>query len=95
MVGDVKVNPKDFYRYMYINRQIKVTQCISPLKKRNGSGIAQSELEKAEEFKGQISDVLTKSQYKQVHLLDRSALFMHDIVVIKDEVTKRLIRLKH
>ena len=81
LVGDVKANPRDFYRY--INSQKKDIQCIPPLKKRNGSGIAQSEFEKAEEFNGQFSDVFTKSEYKQVPLMDRSAPFMHDIVVTK------------
>ena len=82
LVGDVKANPRDFYRY--INSQKKDTQGIPPLKKRNGSGIAQSEFEKAEEFNGQFSDVFTKSEYKQVPLMDRSAPFMHDIVVAKE-----------
>ena len=68
----------------------KKTQGIPPLKKRNGSGIAQSEFEKAEEFNGQFSDVFTKSEYKQVLLMDRSAPFMHDIVVTKEGVTKLL-----
>ena len=63
---------------------------IPPLKKRNGSGTAQSEFEKAEEFNGQFSDVFTKSEYKQVRLMDRSAPFMHDIVVTKEGVTKLL-----
>ena len=58
LVGDVKANPRDFYRY--INSQKKDTQGIPPLKKRNGSGIAQSEFEKAEEFNGQFSDVSLK-----------------------------------
>ena len=84
----VKANPRDFYRY--INSQKKDTQGIPPLKKRNGSGIAQSEFEKAEEFNGQFSDVFTKSEYKQVPLMDRSAPFMHDIVVTKEGVTKLL-----
>ena len=88
LVGDVKANPRDFYRY--INSQKKDTQGIPPLKKRNGSGIAQSEYEKAEEFNGQFSDVFTKSEYKQVPLMDRSAPFMHDIVVTKEGVTKLL-----
>ena len=48
LVGDVKSNPKDFYRY--INFQKKDAQGIPPLKKRNGSGVAQSESEKAAEF---------------------------------------------
>ena len=45
LVGDVKANPKDFYRY--INSQKKDAQGIRRLKKRNGSGVAQSESEKA------------------------------------------------
>ena len=39
---------------------------------------------------GQFSDVFSKSEYKQVPLLDRSAPFMHDIVVTKEGVTKLL-----
>ena len=68
----------------------KDTQGIPPLKKRNGSGITQSEFEKAEEFNGHFSDVFTKSEYKQVPLLDRSVPYMHDIVVTKEGVTKLL-----
>ena len=82
-VGDVKADPKDFYRY--INSQKKDAQGIPPLKKRNGGGVAQSESEKAAEFKGQFTDVFTKSEYSQVPLLDRS-----DIVVTKEGVTKLL-----
>ena len=47
LVGDVKANPRDFYRY--INSQKKDTQGISPLKRKNGKGVAQSDLVKAEE----------------------------------------------
>ena len=85
LVGDVKANPKDFYRY--INSQKKDAQDIPPLKKRNGCGVAQSESEKAAEFKGQFTDVFTKSEYSQVPLLDRSAPIMEDIVVTKEGVT--------
>ena len=53
-------------------------------------GIAQSEFEKAEEFNGLFSGVSTKSESKEVSLLDRSAPFMHDIVVTKEGVTKLL-----
>ena len=38
LVGDVKANPKDFYRY--INSQKKDAKGIPPLKKRNRSGVA-------------------------------------------------------
>ena len=58
LVGDVKANPRDFYRY--INSQKKDTQGISPLKRKNGKGVAQSDLEKAEEFNGQFTDVFNK-----------------------------------
>ena len=88
LVGDVKASPNDFYRY--INSQKKDAQGILPLKKRNGSGVAQSESEKAAEFNGQFTDVFTKSEYSQVPLLDRSAPFMEDIVVTKEGVTKLL-----
>ena len=50
LVGDVKANPRDFYRY--INSHKKDTQGIPPLKRKNGKGVAQSDLEKAEEFNG-------------------------------------------
>ena len=86
LVGDFKANPRDFYRF--IKCQEKDTQAIPPLKKRNGSGIAQSEFEEAEELNGQFSNVFTISKYKQVLLLDRSAQFMHDIVVTEVGVTK-------
>ena len=88
LVGDVKANPKDFYRY--INSQKKDAKGIPPLKKRNGCGVAQSDSEKAAEFNVQFTDVFTKSGYSQVHLLDRSVPFMEDIVVIKEGVIKLL-----
>ena len=58
LVGDVKANPRDFYRY--INSQKKDTQGIPPLKSKNGKGVAQSDLEKAEECNGQFTDVFNK-----------------------------------
>ena len=89
LVGDVKANPRDFYRY--INSQKKDTQGTPlPLKKKNGSSIAQSDFEKAEELNGQFTDVFTKTVHNQVLLLDRSATFMDGIVVTKEGVTKLL-----
>ena len=70
LVGDVKANPRDFYRY--INSQKKDTQGIPPLKRKNGKGVAQSDLEKAEEFNGQFTDVFSKNEHTQVPRLDRS-----------------------
>ena len=84
----LKANPKDFYGDN--NIQKKDAQGILPLKKRNGGGVAQSESEKASEFNGQFTDVFTISKYSQVPLLDRSAPFIEDIVVTKEEVIKLL-----
>ena len=88
LVGDVKANPRDFCRY--INSQKKDTQGIPSLKRKNGKGVAQSDLEKAEEFNGQFTDVFSKNEHTQVPLLDRSAPFMNDIAVSKDGVIKLL-----
>ena len=88
LIGDVKANPRDFYRY--INSQKKDMQGIPSLKRRNRNGVAQSDLEKAEEFNGLFTDVLNKNEHTHVPLLDRSAPFMDDIVVSKDGVTKLL-----
>ena len=55
-VGDVKANPRDFYRHINSQKK-KDTQGIPPLKRRNRKGVAQSNLEKAEEFNGQFTDV--------------------------------------
>ena len=60
------------------------------MKKRNGSGIAELESEKAAEFNGQFTDVFTKSEYSQVPLLDRPSPLMEDSDVTKEEVTKLL-----
>ena len=79
LVGDVKANPRDFFRY--INSQKKDTQGIPSLKRKNGKGVAHSDLEKAEEFNGQFTDVFNKNEHTRVPLLDRSAPFMDDIVL--------------
>ena len=88
LVGDVKANPRDFYRY--INSKKKIYPNIPPLKKRQGGGLAQSDFERESEFNSQLTDVFTKSEHSQVPLLDRSATFMEDIVVTKEGVTKLL-----
>ena len=61
-----------------------------PLKKRQGSGLVQSDFEKASEFNGQFTDVFTKTKHSQVPLLDRSAPFMEVIVVTKEGFSKLL-----
>ena len=71
LVGDVKANSRDFYRY--INSQKKDVQGIPPLRKRNGSGLAESDFEKAGEFKGQFTDVFTKTEHSQVPLLNKKS----------------------
>ena len=88
LFGDVKANPRDFCRY--INSQTNNTQGIPTLKRKNGKGVGKLDLEKAEEFNGQFTDVFNKNEHTQVPLLDRSAPFMNDIAVSKDEVIKLL-----
>ena len=85
MVGDVKANPQGFYRY--INSQKKDNQGIPPLKSRRGTGIAASEIEQAEEFNGQFTDVFNKSDHNDVPFLSGSAPFMDDIVVLNECLT--------
>ena len=63
---------------------------IPPLKKRNGSGLAESDFEKVGEINGQFMDVFTKTEHSQVPLLNRKAPLMEDIVVSKEVVTKLL-----
>ena len=74
----------------YINGQKKDTQCIPPLKSRNGNGVVDSELEQADEFNGQFTDVFNKNEHSKVPLPNRSAPFMNDIVVSAVGVTKLL-----
>ena len=87
LVGDVKTNPRDFYRY--INSQKKDYKGIPPLKRRGGTGITASEIEQAEEFNGQFTDVFDKSD-SEIPFLSRSVPFMDDIVVSNEGVTKLL-----
>ena len=46
LFGGVKTNPRVLYQH--INGMKKDAQCIPPLKKKSESGVAQSDLEKAE-----------------------------------------------
>ena len=66
------------------------TQSGLPLKRRNGSGLAESDLEQAEEFNGQFTDVLSKSKYTQVPLPNRLAPFLKEIHASAEGVTKLL-----
>ena len=88
LVGDIKAKPRDFYRY--IKSQKKDTQGIPPLKRKNDNGVAKSELEQADEFNCQFTDVFIKIEHSQVPLPNRSAPFMNDIVVSAVGVTKLL-----
>ena len=88
LVGDIKANGRDFYRY--INGQKKDTQGIPPRKRRNGNGVTESQLEQADEFNGQFTDVFNITEHSQVPLPKQSAPFMNDIVVSAVGVTKLL-----
>ena len=92
LVGDIKANPGGYYRY--INGQKKDTQGIPPLKRRKDNGVAESELEQADEFNSQFTELFSKNEHSQVPLPDRLAPFMNDIVVSAVGVTKLLKGLK-
>ena len=68
----------------------KTLEVSHPFKRRNGNGVAESELEQADEFNGQFTDVFNKNEHIQVPLQNRSAPFMNDIVVSSVGVTKLL-----
>ena len=85
---DIRANPRNFYRYA--NSQRKDSQRIPPLKKRDVSGLAESESDQAEEFSGQFTDVFTQSRFNEAPLIDRSARHMNGIAVSTDGVTKIL-----
>ena len=68
----------------------KKHQGIPPLKRSGGTGITASEIEQAEEFNGQFTDVFNKSDNSEVPYLSRSAPFKDDIVVSDEGVTKLL-----
>ena len=54
LVCDIRINPKDLSIY----QQSKERQSGYPfVKKRNGSGLAESETEQAEEFNGQFTGI--------------------------------------
>ena len=60
------------------------------MKKRDGSGLAESESDQTEEFNGQFTDVFTQSRFNEVPLLDGSDPRINDITVSTDWVTKLL-----
>ena len=66
----------------------KGNQGIPPLKRRNGSGLAESETEQAEEFNGQFTDVFSKTSESEVHLLEKLAPPMSGIHVSNEIVIK-------
>ena len=61
---------------------------VYSLERRNGNGVAHSDLEMAKEFNGQFTDVFNKNEHTQIPLLDMSAPFMDGIVFSQDGVTK-------
>ena len=88
LVVDLRANPRNIYRYA--NSQRKDSQVIPLLKKRDGSGLVESESDQAEEFNGKITDVFTQIMFNEASLLDRSAPRMNDIAVSTEGVTKLL-----
>ena len=72
LVGDVKANPRDFYRYINSQKK-KDRQGIPSLKKGRGNGVAESDSERAEELIAQFN-AFNKTEYKEVPFIGRSGL---------------------
>ena len=79
LVGDIRANPRNFYRYA--NSQRKDSQGIPTLKKKRWQCLAESESDKAEEFNGQFTNVFTQSRFIEAPLFVRSAPRMNGIAV--------------
>ena len=88
LVGDVKANPRDFYRY--INSQKKRHPRYSTPEKEEWKGCCSVGPRKGRGINGQFTDVFNKNEHTQVPFLDRSAPFMSDIVIAKEGVIKLL-----
>ena len=87
MVGNVRENPKAFWKY--ISCQKKDTQGIPPLKTKNGH-LAESDKEKAQVLNSQFTGVFTKFTVDAVPFLKRKFLQMDNIKVTVLGVTKLL-----
>ena len=86
LVGDVKANPRDFYRYKNSKKKKR---------HRGGNGVSELDSERAEELIGQFNDAFNKTEYNEVPLTRRSVPFMHSIVLSSEGViTQRLYSLK-
>ena len=59
---------------------------------RNGNGVAESEMEKTDEFNGQFKDMFNKNEHSQIHLQNRSVPFMNDIVFFSAEGVTKLLK---
>ena len=70
------------------------TRKVSHLSRGEMAVAWQSELEQAEEFNGQFTDMFNKSEYTQVPLPNRSAPFLKEIHISAEGVTKLLKGLK-
>ena len=57
---------------------------------RNGSDLAESETEQAEDFNGQFTDVFSKTSESEVPLLEKSAPPMSDIHISNEGVIKMM-----
>ena len=66
---------------------------VNVLKRRNSNGVAESELEQADKFNGQFTDVFNRNEHNQVPLPNRPVSFMNYIIVSAEGVAKLLKRL--
>ena len=60
LVDDKMAIPRNVYRYTHSQRKDK--QGIPPLKKTEGSSLAESESDQADEFNGRSTDIFTRNE---------------------------------
>ena len=88
LVGDVKANPRDFYRY--INSQKKDTQGIPPLKGGTEMELCSLILKRQRNLMVNLRMCSIKKNTPRSRFWIGLPHFMDDIVVSKDGVTKLL-----
>ena len=91
LVGDVKANPRDFYRY--INSQKKTPKAFHSWKWRMERVLLSRTSKRQRNSMVSLRMCSIKMEHTLVPLLDRSAPFMNDIAVSKEDVCLFVLRL--
>ena len=86
----LRATPKISISILTVKGKTVRVSLLSKRRNGNGSGLAESETEQAEEFNGQFTDVFSKSSESEVPLLEKSAPPMNDIHISNEGVIKMM-----